>query len=163
MARSVAAIVFVAAICLLRPDPLLAEIEEVKIGVGGLTCNLCAAGLERSLRRLDGVASVDIASSTSSAIVRLKPGASFDPEKYRAAVTNAGQQPKDFELRLTGALKRDGARYTLQTGGSRALPVRAGSTAKLDPYVGKTIRARAKVFSSPTAPLEIELTDISVP
>lgn len=162
MKRSLVATVLFAAVCLFQPDSLFAQIEEVRVGVNGLTCNLCAAGLERSLRRLDGVASVDIESSSETATVRLKPGASFDPEKYRAAVKNAGQEPRDLALLVTASVRREGGRYTLQTSGSSALAVRASSAAKLEPFVGKTVRARAKVFSSPRAPLELELTDVSL-
>lgn len=163
MKRSIVATLFLAAVCLLRPDPLFAQIEEVKIGVDGLTCNLCAAGLERSLRRLDGVASVDIAASSDAATVRLKPGASFDPDKYRAAVKNAGQQPRDLELRIIGSVRRESGGYVLQPGGGSPLAVRATSSAKLEPYVGKTVRARAKVFSTPRTPIELELSDVSLP
>ena len=52
-----AAALLFAAICILRPAASFAQIYEVRIGVDGLTCNLCAAGLERSLRKLDGVSS----------------------------------------------------------------------------------------------------------
>ena len=51
-AFSLAATLMVAAISFLRPAPVFAQIEEVRIGVDGMTCNLCAASLERALRKL---------------------------------------------------------------------------------------------------------------
>jgi copper chaperone CopZ len=162
MNRSLVATVAFAAVCILRPAPLMAQIEEVKIGVKGLTCNLCAAGLERSLRRLEGVSSVEIVVAEEAANVRLKSGASFDPEKFRVAVKNAGQEARNFELRLSAAVQREGGRYTLQPGGGTALPVRSTSATKLEPFVGRIVRARAKVFSSPQSPLELELTDVAI-
>jgi copper chaperone CopZ len=162
MNRSLVATAVFAAVYILQPAPLMAQIEEVKIGVNGLTCNLCAAGLERSLRRLEGVSSVEIAVGEEAATVRLKAGASFDPEKFRAAVKSAGQEAKNFELRLSASVQRESGRYTLQPAGGAALPVRATSAAKLEPFVGRIVRARAKVFSSPPSPLELELTDVAI-
>src|SRR5919108_6410468 len=56
-----AATLVVAAISFLRPAPAFAQVEEVRIGVDGMTCNLCAAGLERALRKLDAVSNVKVA------------------------------------------------------------------------------------------------------
>src|SRR5918996_6279497 len=87
-----AATLVVAAISFLRPVPVFAQIEEVRIDVDGMTCNLCAAGLERALRKLDAVSSVKVALADQSALVTLKPGAAFDPDSFRTAVRDAGQR-----------------------------------------------------------------------
>ena len=88
-----------------------AQVEEVKVTVEGMTCNLCAAGLERALRRVDGVAAVKVVLSSQTATIRLKPGATVAPAHLRAAVDSTGQILRVIELRLRGALQRDGARY----------------------------------------------------
>lgn len=161
MRRPIAAVLLVAALYILQPPPAFAQIEEVKIGVDGLTCNLCAAGLERSLRKLDAVSSVQIALADQTAVVRLKAGAAFDADKFRTAVKNAGQEAREFELRLSGAVQRQDGRYTLQPGRAAPLAVGRASGAKLESYVGTTVRVRAKVSSPPRSPLELELTDVS--
>jgi copper chaperone CopZ len=162
MRHPLAAALLFAAICILRPVPSFAQIEEVRIGVDGLTCNLCAAGLERSLRKLDSVSSVQIALADETAIVKLKAGAAFDPDTFRTAVRNAGQEARQFELRLSGAVQRQDGRYRLQSGAGSSLAVGRSSAAKLESYVGRVVRVRAKVSSPARSPLELELTDVAV-
>ena len=145
MRHPLAATLLFAAICILRPAPSFAQIEEVRIGVDGLTCNLCAAGLERSLRKLDSVSSVQVALADETAIVKLKAGAAFDPDTFRTAVRNAGQEARQFELRLTGAVQRQDGRYSLRPGAGSSLAVGRSSAAKLESYVGRVVRVRAKV------------------
>ena len=162
MRHPLAATLLVAAVYIVRPTPSFAQIEEVRIGVDGLTCNLCAAGLERSLRKLDSVSSVQIALADETAIVKLKAGAAFDPDTFRTAVKNAGQEARHFELRLSGAVQRQDGRYRLQAGAGSSLAVGRSSAAKLDSYVGKVVRVRATVSSPARSPLELELTDVAV-
>ena len=162
MRHPLAAILLFAAICILRPIPSFAQIEEVRIGVDGLTCNLCAAGLERSLRKLDSVSSVQIALADETATVQLKAGAAFDPETFRTAVRNAGQEARQFELRLSGAVQRQDGRYSLRPGTGSSLAVGRSSAAKLESYVGKVVRVRARVSSPARSPLELELIDVAV-
>ena len=145
---------------LVAPTEASAQIEELKMTVDGLTCSLCAAGLERSLRRLDDVSGVDVSLANKTAIVRLKSGNSFDPDTFRAAVSNAGQQVRAFELRLSAVVRAEHGAYRLQPGRGMPVAVRAGSADKLKPLVGRTVRARATVVSAPRSPLELELTDV---
>ena len=76
------------------PAVASAQIDEVRIVVNGLTCNLCAAGLERSLRKLDGVSSVRVTLEDETAVVTVRKGARFDADRIRAAVTDAGQETR---------------------------------------------------------------------
>jgi copper chaperone CopZ len=164
MRHPLAATLLFAAMYILQPAPAFAQIEEVRIGVDGLTCNLCAAGLERSLRKLDSVSSVQVALADETATVQLKAGAAFDPDQFRAAVRNAGQEARRFELRLSGAVQRQDGRYSLRPGGGSSLALAVGrrSAAKLESYVGKVVRVRATVSSPARSPLELELTDVAV-
>ena len=162
MSHPVAATLLFAAVCILRPTASFAQIEEVRIGVDGLTCNLCAAGLERSLRKLDSVSSVQVSLADETATVQLKAGAAFDPDQFRTAVRNAGQVAREFELRLSGAVQRQDGRYSLQPGGGSSLAVGRRSAARLESYVGKVVRVRATVSSPARSPLELELTDVAV-
>ena len=162
MRRPLAATLLFAAVCILRPIPSFAQIEEVRIIVDGLTCNLCAAGLERSLRKLDSVSSVQVALADETAIVTLKAGASFDPDTFRTAVRNAGQEVRHFELRLSGAVLRQDGRYSLRPGAGSSLAVGRSSAARLESHVGRVVRVRARVSSPARSPLELELTDVVV-
>ena len=157
-----AATIVVAAMSFLRPVPAFAQVEEVRISVDGMTCNLCAAGLERALRKLDAVASVKVALADQSALVTLKPGAGFDPDLFRTAVRDAGQQMRHLELRVKGFVQRQEQTYRLQPGAGPSFAVGGRSAAKLQAYVGRVVRVRATVSSPPRSPLELELTDVVV-
>jgi copper chaperone CopZ len=161
MRKPFATAIVLTALCILRPAPALAQIEEVIIQIDGITCNLCAAGIERSLRRVDGVSSVTIAMQDGAAAVRLKPGAAFDAEKLRAAVKSAGHTARTFEFRVRGSVRHQDGRYLLQPAGeSSPLPVRAASSTMLEPFVGQVVRARAVIQATARSPLEIELTEV---
>jgi copper chaperone CopZ len=146
--------------CVLIPANASAQIHEVKITVDGLACGLCAASLERSLGRLDDVSRVEASVANKAAVVRLKSGSSFDPDKFRTAVSNAGQQARAFELQLSAVVRVEEGGYRLQPGRGRSLVVRGESADKLKPFIGKAVLARARVVSSPRTPVELELIDV---
>ena len=145
----------------LIPAHASAQIHEVKIAVDGLTCSLCAAGLERSLGRLDDVSRVEASVANKAVIVHLKSGSSFDLGKFRTAVSNAGQQARAFELQLSGVVRAEGAGYRLQPGRGMPLMIRAGPADTLRPLIGKAVLAHARVVSPPQSPVELELIDVS--
>ena len=136
-----------------------AQVEVVKITVEGMSCNLCAAGLERALRRVDGVAAVTVVLAAQTATIRLKPGVPVAPARIRAGVEDAGQRLRVVELRLRGALQREDSRYRLRLAGhSQAFAVR--DDARLAALAGKNVRLRARVVSADAAAVELELIDV---
>jgi copper chaperone CopZ len=146
------------ALCL-APARAHAQVEDVTITVEGMTCNLCAAGLERSLRRVEGVAAVKVVLASQAATVRLKPGTPVTPARLRTGVENAGQRLRTIELRLRGALERNDAGYELRPPGqSQAFAVRGA--AKLDRLAGRNVRLRGRVVSSDATAVELELVDV---
>ena len=161
MRRLIAAVLSVAAFALVHPSASLAQVEQVRIGVDGLTCNLCAAGLERSLRKVAGVSNVEIALEQETALVTYKTGAAFNADALRTAVRNAGQRAREFELQLTAAVERLDGQYQLHPAAGPRLAVNRQSAPKLDAYVGQVVRVRAKVTSLARGPLELELTDVA--
>lgn len=143
----------------LAATPAHAQIDDVRITVEGMSCNLCAAGLERSLRRIDGVASVKVVLASQTATIRLKPGAPVAPVNLRAGVENAGQRLRVVELRVRGALERNDDGYQLRPPGhSQAFAVRG--EAKLEGLAGSKVRLRGRVVSSDAAAVELELLDV---
>jgi copper chaperone CopZ len=140
--------------------PARAQVEEVKITVDGLTCNLCAAGLDRSLRKLDGVTGVKVTLATQVATLRLKPGVRVAPDQLRAAVERAGQSLVGVEVRLRGTLQRSEHQYQLR---APELPqvFAVRDDARLQALAGKTVRLRGRVRSSNTPGVELEVVDVT--
>jgi len=60
------------------------------IRVDGLSCPYCAYGLEKHLKKLAGVESVEIIMKSGKAIVRLKPDVQVDDAALKTAVKKAG-------------------------------------------------------------------------
>jgi len=160
MRYPLAAILIVMAVAVAAPARASAQIDEVRIVVNGLTCNLCAAGLERSLRKLDVVSKVRVTLDDETALVTLKPGARFDADRFRAAVTDAGQDPRQVEVRLRGAVRQQDGGYSVEARPGMLLAFSSSSASKLQQYSGKTIRARARVSSPVRSPLELDLIAI---
>ena len=142
------------------PGAASAQIDEVRIVVNGLTCNLCAAGLERSLRKLEAVSSVRVTLDDETASVILKPGVRFDADRFRAAVTDAGQETRRVELRFRGAVREHDGAYSLEANPGMLFAFGPSSAARLQAYAGKTVRVRARVSSPVRSPLELDLIDI---
>jgi copper chaperone CopZ len=156
-ARSLAAAL--TAVLLVSPRAAHAQIEEVKITVDGLSCNLCAAGLDRSLRRVEGIASVRVVLASQVATVTVKPGARVVPAQLRTAVERAGQSLRGIELRVCGTLQWQNGRYRLQSPTfPQAFAVR--DEAKLQPLVGKNVRLRGRVASEAPA-VELEVIEVA--
>jgi len=144
----------------LFPAPARAQVEEVKITVDGLTCNLCAAGLDRSLRKLDGVTGVKVTLATQVATMRLKPGVRVAPDQLRAAVERAGQSLVGVEVRLRGTLQRSERQYQLR---APELPqvFALRDDARLQALAGKTVRLRGRVRPGGAPGFELEVVDVA--
>ena len=161
IARGLATAVAVMFQLSVTPTAAHAQVQEVRITVDGLTCNLCAAGLDRSLRRVEGVTAVRVVLASRVADVRLKPGTHVAPAQLRAAVERAGQRLRGVELRLRGTLQRDSGRYHLQPAAlDQMFAVR--EDVKLEPLVGKIVQLRGRVVSSDAAAVELELMDVEL-
>jgi copper chaperone CopZ len=146
-------------ILLMWAAPAQAQVEDIKITVEGMSCNLCAAGLERSLRKVDGVAGVTVVLQSQTATIRLKPGAAVAPARIRAGVHDAGQRLRIVELRLRGALQHEDSGYQLQAAG-QPRPFALRDDVRLGSLSGQQVRVRARVVSTDGAPIELELIDI---
>ena len=145
---------------LVVPAVASAQIDEVKIVVSGLTCNLCAAGLERSLKKVDAVSSVRVSLEDETALVTVRQGAQFDADRLRAAVTDAGQETRRVELSARGAVRGHDGAYTVETSPGVLLAFGRGSADRLQAYAGRTVRVRARVASPARSPLQLDLIAI---
>ncbi|MFQ5779239.1 MAG: heavy-metal-associated domain-containing protein [Nitrospiria bacterium] len=69
---------------------------QITIRVDGLTCPFCAYGLEKKLKRLEGVEKVRIDIDRGIAEVTVAEGKFIQEEELKKAVLNAGFTPKDI-------------------------------------------------------------------
>lgn len=100
---------------------------EVSVQVDGLSCPFCAYGLEKKLRKVDNVASLEIYVSQGRAVLNPEPGTSLDLMALEEAVRDGGFTPSALmvtarghlsELHGTPALElSDGSMLLLAEGG----------------------------------------------
>lgn len=65
--------------------------------------------MSAAIRKIEGVAGVDVSLSGKFADVTLKPGNRVDPERIRQATRESGFSPKEADVKVAGQLvERDG-------------------------------------------------------
>ncbi len=69
------------------------------IAVDGLSCPFCAYGLEKNLKKLKGIETVDINMKTGKVTVMIRPDADVDDRALRQAVRKAGFTARDITRR----------------------------------------------------------------
>lgn len=83
---------------------------EVNVQVDGLSCPFCAYGLEKKLRKVGNVVSLEIQVSEGRAVLHPKPGTSLDLAAVEQAVRDGGFTPGGLTLTARGRLtERQGA------------------------------------------------------
>ncbi|MBI4539172.1 MAG: heavy-metal-associated domain-containing protein [Gemmatimonadetes bacterium] len=64
--------------------------ERIELRVTGLSCPLCAYGLEKKLKKLEAVERVSVELKTGLVVLDLGDGAQLSDERLRAVVQEAG-------------------------------------------------------------------------
>jgi len=74
---------------------------EIIMKVDGLACAFCAYGLEKKLKKLNGVVSVDISLNKGIVKMKVKTGTDIEQEVLKKLVKEAGFILKDIKFRET--------------------------------------------------------------
>ncbi len=89
---------------LLSVTSTFASINEVRVYVDGLACPFCTFGIEKSLKKVPGIVSLETTIRTGLVRIQMEPGASLDPAAVNEAVKKAGFTPSRIEATITGKL-----------------------------------------------------------
>lgn len=76
---------------------------HVYVEIKGMACPFCVQGVEKHLKKLDGVEGVTTSLEKSQAVLHLKPGAIVTEEQVRAAVKDAGFTAGKIRIEKGGA------------------------------------------------------------
>lgn len=95
-----------------------AQVEEVSIRVDGLSCPFCAYGLEKKLKKIDGVNDVIINIDEGVAELKGKKGESIVVEGLKDAVADAGFTPRQITAIVVGVVEEQGNFVVLKDIGS---------------------------------------------
>lgn len=71
-------------------------VDEIEIGVGGMTCANCSARVERALNKMPGVIQANVNLATERASVRFVP-ATLGPEDIARTIEETGYEPRPLE------------------------------------------------------------------
>lgn len=82
-----------------------AEVSHVSIAINGLGCPFCVYGLEKQLKKVDGVKKVDIELKTGLAFITLENGTSPNISMFQNAVKKAGFTPQTVQITAIGKVQ----------------------------------------------------------
>ncbi len=120
---------------------------EVSVQVDGLSCPFCAYGLEKKLRKVDNVASLEIHVSEGRAVLTPEPGTSLDLAALEEAVRDGGFTPNGLTLTARGRLtERQGTPALELSNGIVLLLAKDGQTDALrESGAGSVVKVEGRV------------------
>lgn len=89
-----------------------AEILSVTVSVDGLACPFCAYGVEKKLKRVKGVGSMDIKMQEGTVTMAAKQGQSIDIAEVPGAIKDSGFSMRWMKLTASGTImEKDGGLF----------------------------------------------------
>jgi len=93
---SVHKIIYLATVLLFAPATW-AQAPEYSLGVDGMSCPFCVYGLEKQLKKLEGVTGVETDLEQGEILVSMKDGETLQRDSVDQAVTRAGFTMRFFK------------------------------------------------------------------
>ena len=81
-----------------------AQINQVTVRVDGLACAFCAYGLQKGLKKVEGVRDVKVFVDAGKAEIEFNKGGPIGLEEIGPAVKRAGYTPREIRVKATGRL-----------------------------------------------------------
>ena len=100
-------ILFLAVVTFLLAAPAQAEIRSATVAVDGMSCPFCAFGVEKRLKKVEGVGSVTISAKKGTATLVAKAEESIDVEQIPGAIESAGFTPGSVTVDAVGRVSTD--------------------------------------------------------
>ena len=99
--------------------PASAQVEGATVLVEGMSCPFCTFGVEKRLKKVQGVGSVEINMGAGSASMSASEGESIDFSSIPEAIRKAGFTPGAIDLSAVGTLSAgDGERSVFKVSGT---------------------------------------------
>ncbi len=110
-----------------------AEVRSATVAVDGMACPFCAFGIEKRLKKIDGVESVAVHTKEGSATLKAKGGESIAVGQIPEAVERAGFTPGAITVDAEGKVTTDEqGRVVLQVSGADQTFLLATFEAKME-------------------------------
>ena len=111
-------VLILGALVFLSTAPTFAAIDKVQLYVEGLACPFCTFGIEKSLKKVPGVVSLETTIRTGLVEIEMAPGEPLDPSALNEAVRKAGFTPSRIEATITGKLSTSNEHPALTSSGN---------------------------------------------
>ena len=140
-----------------------AEVHSATVAVDGMSCPFCAFGVEKRLKKVDGVQSVAIHTKEGSATLEAKGGESIAVGQIPEAVERAGFTPGEITVDAEGRVTTDEqGRVVLQVSGTDQAFLLATFEAKMEERLHSLAARGASVnVQGPLHPHADDLSAIS--
>ena len=104
---------------LVAPVPSEARIESATVVVEGMACPFCAFGIEKRLKKVGGVGSIEVNLGAGSAALKASDEDSIDVSAIPEAIRKAGFTPGTIEVIAVGTISaEDGESPLLEVSGT---------------------------------------------
>lgn len=142
--------------------PAEASIRYVQQEIRGMDCAPCAYGMQKSLRKLDGVEDVQVSLNHAMGTITLAAENDVTFERIREVVRDGGFKPMEAKARVTGTVERDDGEPTLVTEDGRQyhLDVDARLRDSL-PAAGQRVLVTVQVAADVEPVTRLRVVDIS--
>ncbi|MFQ5526936.1 MAG: heavy-metal-associated domain-containing protein [Thermoanaerobaculia bacterium] len=114
-------------IAILLAGPAAGQVVRATVEVQGMACPFCAFGVEKRLRKVEGVSTIEVAMAEGQATLEVREGESIDLAGIPGAVRRAGFTPGRVEAEVIGVPRREEAqtsrRWSLTADGQKILLV----------------------------------------
>lgn len=95
--------------------------QELGLRVDGLSCPFCAYGIEKKLKKVNHIASLEIQMEEGLVVIQPEPGTSVDLAALAKAVTEGGFTPRTVTVKARGSLSELDDRPVLSLPGDTLL------------------------------------------
>lgn len=93
--------------------PAHAQVESASVVVEGMSCPFCAFGVEKRLKKVQGVGSIEVNMGVGSASMTASEGESIDFSSIPEAIRKAGFTPGAIDVTAAGTVSAENEERTL--------------------------------------------------
>ena len=116
-----------------------AEILEAELQVNGMSCPFCAFGIEKKLRRVDGVQEVDVLLDEGRVRLTFRADNAATVDALEDAVGKAGFQLSGMKLKVQGTLIAEDLNPILEAGGKVRFRLLGSDNGRMKPISGEAL------------------------
>ena len=100
----------------LIPSAAHAELLRVEFKLPGMDCAYCNGAMSASVRKIDGVETVELVAETSTTVIKLKAGNKVTLAQLRRVIKSVGYDAKDATVNARGRFTDSATKFDLLTG-----------------------------------------------